>query len=455
MAQKILSFLTRDIWRIRAKTLPRPRAIGLRTLRIILVSVKEFSRDNCALRASALTFFSLLSIVPVLAMAFGMAKGFGLDKTLRMKLLENVGNQEEVLIRVIDFAENMLANAKGGVIAGIGLAFLFWTVIKVFANIESSFNHIWGVRRERSWGRKFSDYLSLMLICPIVFVMASSASVFITTQVTDITARIELLGYAQPLILFMLKFLPLSIFWGLLTFIYVFMPNTRVQFSSALLGGITAGTVYQLTQWVYIHFQVGVSKAGAIYGSFAALPLFLMWLQISWLIVLFGAELAFAHQNEATFEFEQDCMEASGRLRKLLALRMTHLVVDRFCRGLDPCTAEEIAAALETPIRLSRELLNELADAGVLTVAGEQERQRRFLPARDPDDISVNFVLDRLDRAGSDQVPIADSDELKEIRRVLEESCAVLDHSAGSVRLKDIGSFPGKQTVEAPLAANP
>ncbi|MFA7001144.1 MAG: YihY/virulence factor BrkB family protein [Candidatus Omnitrophota bacterium] len=304
MAEKILRFFNQDIWRVRARDLKGPRGIGLRTLRIIILSVRQFASDKCSLHASALTFYSLLSIVPVFAMAFGLAKGFGLDRLLKEKLLENTQGQGEVMMRVMEFSEKFLQNTNGGLIAGIGIGLLFWTVINVLASIESSFNDVWGIKKQRTLGRKFADYLSLMLIAPVFFLMASSATVFIASQVQTITAKVAILGGLGTLIMAALQFMPYVIFWALLTYLYMFIPNGKIHFRSALLGGVVAGTIYQFVQWVYIHFQIGVSNAGAIYGSFAALPLFLIWLQLSWRIILYGAELAFAHQNEQTFEFE-------------------------------------------------------------------------------------------------------------------------------------------------------
>ena len=280
MVAKAIQFLKQDIWRIRASKLSKRTSIWLRSLRIFLLSIKEFSTDKCMLRASALTFYSLLSIVPIFAMAFGVAKGFGVQSLLEQRLLSSFQGQEEAINKVIVFSNTLLENTRGGLLAGIGIALLFWAVIKMLGNIEKSFNDIWGVRHERSMGRKFSDYLSLMLICPILIIMSGSLTVFITTQVTLITEKVALLGYLGPIIFTSLNILSYAVIWILLTFIYSFMPNMKIPLSSALAGGIIAGTLYKFVQFGYIHFQVGVSKYNAIYGSFAALPLFLVWLQM-------------------------------------------------------------------------------------------------------------------------------------------------------------------------------
>ncbi len=417
MIKEIVKYIQQDIWRFRTKTLGGLRGLLLRTLRILTLSFREFSTDQCSLRASALTFFSLLSIVPVLAMSFGLAKGFGLEKLLREKLVESLAGQRDVLAQAITFAENLLQNTKGGLIAGVGLVLLFWTVIKVLGSIETAFNHIWGIKKDRGLGRKFTDYLALMMIVPVLYIVASSATVFVTSQISLVTNRFGMIG---PFVLLGLKILPFAVFSGLLTYLYIFMPNGKIRFGSALLGGLVAGSLYQGLQWAYIHFQIGASSAGAIYGSFAALPLFLAWLQTSWVIVLYGAELAFAHQNEQTFEFEPDCLSASPATKKLLALRLAHLCVTRFSKGLPALSIEEIAAHLEMPIRLARDLLHRLAEAGLLTlIQGQDERDRRYQPALDVGEMTIQFVIEKLDETGTRNIPVAETSELEKLRASL------------------------------------
>jgi membrane protein len=217
------------------------------------------------------------------------------------------------------------------------------------------------------------------------------------------------------------------------------MPNGKIHFKSALLGGIVAGVLYQVVQWIYIRFQIGVSNAGAIYGSFAALPLFLIWLQTSWRIVLYGAELAFSHQNEQTFEFEEDCLSASYEMRKLLSLRIAQLCVSRFSPGLKPLSAEEIASELEMPVRLARDLIFRLTEANILTTAqGESERDRRYQPARDVGDMTVHFVIEQMEKAGTNNVPVAETPELEKLRASLVTFERALHKLPENKLLKDL-----------------
>ena len=210
MINKLLHFLMVDIWRIKIKNLPPHKYLFYKPLRVILLALRGFDEDKCQLRASALTF-----------------KGFGFQHNLEILLTEKLKGQEEVLQWIIEFANSFLTNAKGGLIAGVGIAILFWTVIKVLGNIERSFNDIWGIRIGRSFGRRVSDYLSIVLICPVLLIMSSSITVFITSQVTLITEKIFLLGKISTIIFFLLKMLPYCVLWILFTFVYMFMPNTN------------------------------------------------------------------------------------------------------------------------------------------------------------------------------------------------------------------------------------
>jgi len=442
MIPRIIRFLTVDIWRIRLRNLPRNKHFLIKQLRVVLLALRGFYEDRCQLRASALTFYSLLSVVPVLAMAFGIAKGFGLKATLNEQLTALSAKfpaQQEMLTDFMGYADRLLENTKGGAIAGIGVAVLFWTIIKMLGNIEKSFNSIWGVKKSRGIGRKLSDYLSIMLICPILFVVSSSATVFVAGRIEVLVEKVSLLGAISPLIFAILKLFPYCIVWILFSFIYIFMPNAKINFKSGLLAGIVAGTIFQVVQWAYVTFQIGVAKYNAIYATFAALPLFLLWLQLSWLVVLFGAEISFAHQNVDTYEFEPDCLRASSRFRKLLALRITHQLVKNFCAGEEPSTATEISHNLEIPIRLVRQLLFELTEARVLSeTVTEEDEVVAYQPAQCADKYTLKFVLEALDKRGSDDIPVADSSELDILSRCLDDFANVIEESPSNILLKEL-----------------
>jgi membrane protein len=438
LISNFFSFIRAGIWRIRLADLPFGKSFLIRQLRIIILAFRGYDEDRCLLRASSLTFYTLLSIVPVAAMFFGVAKGFGFERLLK-QLFERFPGQEEVLSQVISFSNSLLEQTRGGLLAGIGLLLLFWSVLKVLGHIEMALNDIWGIKESRSWGRKFSDYLSIMLISPILVLISGSATVFITTQVTQITQKVELLGVISPLISFLLKFTPYGLIWALFTILYIIMPNTKVNFKAGLLGGVVAGTLYQIAQWAYISFQIGAAKYNAIYGSFAALPLFLMWLQISWWIVLFGAELSFANQNVDTYEYEPDSLRASPGFKKLLALQIAHLLIKKFENGERPLTDSQISAQFEMPIRLVHNILFDLVKSGLVSeIKVIADKKFAYQPARDINKMTIQYVLEALDQSGTDDIPVAQTEDYQALSDALQNFGEAMKKSTANKLLKDI-----------------
>lgn len=437
---KTAQFFTADIWRIRVKDRSLISGAWIRTLRVALLAVRGFDEDRCLQRASSLTFYTLLAIVPVAAMAFGIAKGFGFEEILERQIYEWLFGREEIASQLVSFAQSFLETVTGGVIAGIGLVLLIWTIIKVLANIESALNEIWQVHTPRSFGRKFSDYLALILISPILVLLSSSLTVMLSTRIAQITERFAVLSVVSPMIFLGLKLIPYLLIWILFTLLYMVMPNTKVRFGPAIMAGFLAGTGYQFAQWGYIAFQVGASRYNAIYGSFAALPLFLIWLQMSWVIVLFGAEISFAAQKADTFEYGPDSANASPAFRKLVALRITHLIVQRFSDGQTPLTAEEISEQLRLPLRLTHLVIEELLESGVLTEtrSSGNRRYNAYVPGRDPNQLTVNAVIQALENRGINFIPMDETREQRGFVKVLESFRETLDRAPTNLRVKDI-----------------
>jgi membrane protein len=439
MFAKWMKFVKTDIWRIRLKDLSSSKSFFIRLARIIVLAIRGFDENKCMFRASALTFFSLLSIVPVIALMFGIAKGFGLQQRVAAEILGRMKGQEEVANRIITFANSLLDKASGGVIAGVGVVFLFWTIIRLLGNIEGSFNDIWGVVKPRTFIRKFSDYLVTMLVCPILLALAGGVNIFLSSQIQTLTEKFPLLQKYGPVFWMMLKLLPYITIWISFTFIFIFIPNTKVRFVSGLIAGIIAGALFQIVQWAYVNFQVQITTKYAIYGSFAALPLFLLWLQISWLIVLFGAEVSFAHQNVETYEFEPDCLSVSKSFKKLLSLLIVQRSVKRFCNGEKPADASVLAHELEIPVRLVRQILYELSESGVLSeVRNGKDKEFAYQPAIDVEKITIKFVIDQIERRGTSDLPVAKSDELDKLANSLRQLGEVIEKSPANVLLKNI-----------------
>lgn len=388
----------------------------IRTIRIFVIAVKRFLTDNCMVKASALTYYSLLSVVPVVALAFAIAKGFGFRETLEEQLHQRLVGHEEVVQWVQDFALSYLDNTKGGMIAGVGVIVLLFSVIKILSDIESSFNDIWGVKVARSMVRKFSDYISFMLVSTILLVLSSSFMVFMTSSIEVF----DLGKIATPIITWAS---PYILIWVVFSLMFMLMPNTKVQLTSAIFGGVIAGSLFLALQFAYITFQIGMSKYNAIYGSFAALPLFLIWMNSSWLIVLLGAELSFAHQNEKSYEFDTDTLRISDDYRRLVSLLVVKYVVDNFKNELPAPSMSDLSVSLKLPIRLVSELVRKLEESGILVEVHFQDSKldAGFAPAFDIDKMSITCVVDKLEKFGTSDFHFEETADYQKLRTVLDE----------------------------------
>lgn len=432
-------FLLQGIWRKDANGLPFLQRFFIGLLRILSVLIRDVAGERIHLRAASLTFYTLLSIVPVLAMLFGIAKGFGLDRLLEQELLARGQGQEEVISRMIGSAHNLLESTKGGVVAGVGVLVLFWSVLKVFGSIEKSFNEIWGGVRERPLLRKATDYLSLSILCSVLLSISSALTVLITSEVTFFVNRVKILEALSPAIFLGLKLLPLMVICLLFILINVALPNVRVAFTSAVLGGVLAGTAFQLFQEVYIEFQIGVSKYNAIYGSFAALPLFLVWLQVSWLIVLLGARVAFAFQNLERLDTRSKFAPMAMDARRVLALLVTHRIVKHFRSADGPVGEEMLARELEVATELLSATLDDLLSCRVIVqVRSDNDRETAYLPGLDPEKITIQLVMNRLDQDGSRDFPFPPSDTLERITEAVEQLQQTVRTSPSNLLLKDL-----------------
>ncbi len=436
---KIITFFSSAIWQADINALPKSRAILLKPARILVLTLKGYINDHCALRASALTFYSLLSVVPVVAMAFGISKGFGLEQRLEKQLYQRFAGQEEILSKIIDFAHSLLENTKGGLIAGIGVALLFWSAIKVLSHIEGALNAIWKVKA-RTFIRKFSDYLAIMVISPLLIIVSSSVTVFITTQVKVITGKLALLQAASPVIVLLLKLLPFGLIWLLFILIYMVLPNTQVRFTSALVSGIIGGTIYQVSQGIYISAQVLVSKYNAIYGSFAALPLFLIWLQLSWMIVLLGAEIAFAHEHVSQYAMGADRRKTTPDLRKRYALHILRLIIQRFKAGEPPLTAGAISDILKMPLLLVEQLIEQMIESGLISTVETRRKNgpRAFQPALDIHAITIASALEALDKRGKTVQTLDSDEEFLKVSHALDEIHKEMAQSSINRLIQDI-----------------
>jgi membrane protein len=441
MLKRILHFMNVGIWEIHLQNLPPVKALPIKILRVVILAARGFMKNDCRKKASVLTYYSLLNIVPIVAVVFGVAKGFGFNKLIEKQILQMAqkGNwQSDLTSQILGFSQKLLENVKGGIIAGVGVVLLFWTIISILGRIEESLNDVWEVRRPRTLIRKFSDYISMMILGPILLVISSSATVLVASQVKFLAHKVGVLVLLGPVISFFLNLLPYVSMWTLLCILYLILPNTKIPIRAGILGGVVAGTIFQIIQWVYIKFQIGVASYGAIYGSFAALPLLLGWIQMSWMIVLFGSEIAHASVNYETYGFHPDYSRISVSSRRLLVLRIFRLVVEKFSFGEKPLSISQIAHVLEIPVRLVQQLLRELADVGLVaeTPSGIKN-EVAFQPGRTIEDMTVKYALDAYEQHGA-SAPHSPSEEAEKVSRSLKEISETIEKSPGNLKLKDL-----------------
>jgi membrane protein len=407
---------------------------------VIYIAIRDFVQDNVSVRASALTYYTLLTIVPVLAMAFGIAQGFGFEENLERQILSQFRGQEEIIEQIFTFVSATLERTKGGLIAGIGVVLLFYYVFRIMFNIENTMNAIWKVEETRPPIRKLTDYVSLMILGPIVVILSGSLNVFIQATVRNITSQNALLEQISPLINTPLRLLPYVMIWLVLTLVYMVMPNKKVDFIPALIAGILAGTAYQLTQWGYITFQVGASNASAVYGSFAALPLFLIWMQLSWTIILFGAEISYAIQTRDLHEQRKDAADISPYFKKILTLYTLHLIIDKFKKAESPLTEEELSKELDIPLPIIIEIIQDLFVANVISQTKLFKSEAvGYQPARDTETLYIVQVLALLEKNGVNKLKMDSTTTFEMIKNAVEGLEKEDENSEFNILLKKVG----------------
>jgi membrane protein len=432
LIKKIIDFITTRIWKIRLNKISKRQGAIIKQLRVISLAIKRFNTDNCLVSATALTFYTVFSIVPILALIFAIAQGFGYEKNLQAQILKSYSQYESILNNAFVYANSMLSTTKGGVIASFGIVLLLWSVMKLLISIESIFNVVWEVKSGRTWIRKITDYLTIMMVGPLLLIVSGGITVAIQTKI----GNIQVLGFASTILAHSIAYLLVV---GAFSFLYIVMPNTKVTFKPAFNAAIVSTILFELLGWAYIKFQIGANQMNAIYGGFAALPLFLIWLQYSWYIVLFGAELAYSFQYVDHYELEEDINNLSLRYKKVISLMIANLVAKRFYNGEAALTVLEISEKLDLPSRLTKNLVQEFEDTGVLAeVKVNDDKISVYQPAVTESKFTVQFIIDSIEKKGVNSLPINDTAELMHINEFMLQMDKLMDTHAGQTLVKDI-----------------
>lgn len=391
--ERLKKFVFEDLWELDFTPLPLLKRTALGLLKVCFIVFRGFSRDRCSLHAAALTYITLIALVPLIAVMFSAAKGFGAGQKLQEAISGYIASMPPNVQEYIQTMLQYVENTNFGMLGAIGVALLFYTVVGTLGKVESSFNQIWGVKVERSFFRKFSDYVSVLLVVPILIMTATSIN-------ATLSSHRFLIWLSQQTPLFAMLYEHLAGLTGTLfvctafTFIFMCMPNTRVRFLPALAGGVVAGTLWQLLQWAYIHLQIMVSSYNTIYGTFASVPIFMVWLFVCWQIVLFGCEVSFAGQNYRTYENESVALKANQATREALALSLMVEAGKQYAAGSGAWNPAEFSEQHKIPIRLVRDVVHQLAQAKMLFSADGTDA--RLVPARPLESIQVGDILNAM-----------------------------------------------------------
>lgn len=347
--------------------------------------------------ASNLTYSTMLAIVPIMAVVFAIARGFGYSIYIEKWFTTSLQSQPEVAETLISFVNSYLKHTQKGMFFGIGLIFMLWTVLMLISNIEKAFNDIWQVKHQRSIFRTFTDYIALLFLIPIVIVISSGLSILIAA----LNHQLHDVFVIGPMMSFFIESSPYVLLSIAFTMLYVFMPNTKVRLKSAIVPGIFAGVCMQLFQQIYINSQIWISNYNAIYGSFAILPFLLLWMQTSWIICLIGAEISYCRQNADDF-FHIQQQEPSFNSRIAVSWRIMQMVERRFKKGKPALTALEIKKELQIPMRIVNTLLYDLQRIHFLAeiIYDEKGDTPQYIPAEDTANLTREALLQRMSDLG-------------------------------------------------------
>ena len=414
----ILASLDEFVWRTPAVPVSRRRALVMRLLRLVIVLVRDIAFGQLTLRAMGLVYTTLLSIVPLLAISFSVLKAFGVYNQIRpalMRFLEPLGEKGvEITARIMQFIENI----NVGVLGSVGLALLLYTAVSLVHKVEESFNYIWHVSRGRSIGERFSRYVSALLVGPLLVFSAIgiTAAVAGMSLVRD-AMEIEAINW---LMLQLGRMLPYALVIAAFTFLYTFMPNTRVRLGPALAGGVVGGIAWQSAGWAFAQFAAASTRYSAIYSSFAILILFMLWLYLNWLILLFGSSVSFYFQHPEYLVKKGGEPRLSNRMREYLALAAMSLIGKQHLAGSVPLSVDTLARELRMPTRSVDEVLTALQARGILATTGEEPPG--WLPVRDLDRVSAKDVLDTVRTAGeAHSVNVDALPRMTAVERLLQE----------------------------------
>ena len=397
----IVHFVRYDMWRMKSSDFEGAfQRLGLEIIRTIVLVVRGFGSKNLNDKAKSLTYSLIFAVIPILAMIMAVANGFGVSGVIENQLNHSFLGETNLVPTIMEMVQRYLDTAQGGLFIGIGLLILLWAVYSFFQSVETAFNKIWNVKQSRSILHQTAAYIAIVVLIPVVIVCSAGINIFVHTTVES-TVHLEAVNH------FLrtngVTFLQFVMCWLLFTVMYIAIPNTKVRFMSAFIPGVIMGSLFQLLQMLSVYIIASLSRTSIVYGAFATVPILMTWLQYTSLLILIGAEMSYAIQNNEEFEYEQDLNSMSRRYKDFIMLYLLSVIVKRFENDEEPLTAHELAVRDHLPIRVVNQLLSRMTEVGLLReVYVEGKEERTFQPALDTHKISVGMVMERIDQQGSE-----------------------------------------------------
>lgn len=440
--EKLRHFFSQHLWEMESAGQSWLRRFFLNQLQLWTVVFRGFVNDGCILRASALTFTTLLSLVPLLALMFSVLKGLGVQNEIEEWVLKQFAVANGAVVgKIVEYINNTNVTRLGS----FGLAFLVITVLTLLSNIEKSFNQVWGVKETRPLFRRFTDYFSVVTIGPVFVALAISMTGTVKSQkLLEVIFQQQYLGEA---LLVLFEILPFMVMWLVFAGLYLFMPNIKVSLRAALVGGVFGGTLWQISQWGYLNFQVGVARYNAIYGTMAALPILMVWIYLSWMIVLLGLEVTYATQNLRSIRQEYRGANTNLIRFELLSLAVLVSISRNFDLGLPAPAQGDLINKLEIPSRLLRNILEKLVKLGLITEVMTQDDSPAFMPAKPLEKLYLFDVLQSLGEPGAPPEHLKETPEILLVSEVEKRLLDAKNRALDGLTLADLMKQMGNKGV--------
>ena len=408
--KKIKQFVQYDLWRRTSHETKGVKRIGLDVLKTLILVIRGFSSKQLNMTANALTYNLVFAIIPILAMVLAIAKGFGFAEVIEEQLQRSMLGETNLMPQVMGMVNRYLETAQGGAFIGVGLLILIWAVYSFFRNVEQTFNAIWAVKQSRSIVRQLTTYIAVLFLVPVLVIATSGMNLIVHTTIEALPQFGELSQWSSSL----MQAAQFVVAWLVFLWMYMAIPNTKVRFTSAIFPAVMMGTLFQLLQMLSMYVIMFLGRTSIVYGAFAAIPIIMMWLQWTCLLILIGAEMSYAIQNNEQFEYEKDLEKMSRRYKDFLTLYLLHRIICRFENDEEPYMAVDLAHENKLPIRLVQQLLNRLVEVGLLrTIYVEQKEERTYQPALDTHRITIGMVVERIDKQGTEEFLRGASDEMQ------------------------------------------